>query len=66
MREGKVTDLLAVKDQLELILEQPSAEALRQIRELLEKTGTRLLEERQPQTTLEGLFLEATKSNPSS
>jgi ABC-2 type transport system ATP-binding protein len=66
VREGKVTDLLAVKDQLELILEQPSAEALRQIRELLEKTGTRLLEERQPQTTLEGLFLEATKSNPSS
>jgi len=66
VREGKVTDLLAVKDQLELIVEQPSTEALRQIRELLEKTGTRLLEERQPQTTLEGLFLEATKSNPSS
>lgn len=66
VREGLVADLLAVENQVELILANPTSETLQKIRELLEKTGTRLLEERQAQTTLEGLFLEATKSRLSS
>ena len=62
VREGKVEDLLAIENQTELILENASPEIIRQISALLATSGTRLVEQRQPQTTLEGLFLEATKS----
>jgi ABC-2 type transport system ATP-binding protein len=65
VREGQVTDLLAIENQTELILENATPEVLAQIRALLNGTDTRLVEQRQPQTTLEGLFLEATKSKPS-
>jgi len=65
VREGRVTDLLAIENQTELILENATPEVLAQIKALLNGTDTRLVEQRQPQTTLEGLFLEATKSKPS-
>jgi ABC-2 type transport system ATP-binding protein len=65
VREGRVTDLLAIENQTELILENATPEVLLQIKALLKGTGSRLVEQRQPQTTLEGLFLEATKSKPS-
>jgi len=65
VREGRVADLLAIENQTELILENATPEVLAQIKALLNGTDTRLVEQRQPQTTLEGLFLEATKSKPS-
>ncbi len=64
VREGRVEDLLAIKNQTELILENATPEILARISALLEKSDTRLVEQRQPQTTLEGLFLEATKTPP--
>ena len=64
VREGKVEDLLAIENQTELILENANPEIIRQISALLAASSTRLVEQRQPQTTLEGLFLEATKSAP--
>ncbi len=64
VREGRVEDLLAIENQTELVLENATPEVVAQISALLERTDTRLLEQRQPQTTLEGLFLEATKSIP--
>jgi ABC-2 type transport system ATP-binding protein len=64
VREGRVEDLLAIENQTELILENATPEVLAQIAALLDKSSTRLVEQRQPQTTLEGLFLEATKSAP--
>jgi ABC-2 type transport system ATP-binding protein len=64
VREGRVEDLLAIENQTELILENATPEVLAQIAALLGKSSTRLVEQRQPQTTLEGLFLEATKSGP--
>jgi ABC-2 type transport system ATP-binding protein len=64
VREGRVEDLLAIENQTELILENATPEVLAQIAALLDKSSTRLVEQRQPQTTLEGLFLEATKSGP--
>jgi ABC-2 type transport system ATP-binding protein len=60
VREGRVQDLLAIENQTELILENATPEMLAQISALLDKSGTRLVEQRQPRTTLEGLFLEAT------
>jgi len=64
VREGRVEDLLAIENQTELILENATPEILAQIAALLDESSTRLVEQRQPQTTLEGLFLEATKSAP--
>ncbi|MEO5719197.1 MAG: AAA family ATPase, partial [Chthoniobacterales bacterium] len=64
VREGRVEDLLAIENQTELILENATPEVLAQISALLDNSNTRLVEQRQPQTTLEGLFLEATKSPP--
>ncbi|MGI8891759.1 MAG: ABC transporter ATP-binding protein [Chthoniobacterales bacterium] len=61
VREGRVEDLLAIENQTELILENATPQVLAQITALLEESETRLVEQRQPQTTLEGLFLEATK-----
>ncbi len=61
VREGRVEDLLAIENQTELILQNATPEVLAQITALLEKSPTRLVEQRQPQTTLERLFLEATK-----
>jgi len=60
VREGRVEDLLAIENQTELILENATPETLAQITALLANSKTRLVEQRQPQTTLERLFLEAT------
>ena len=60
VREGRVQDLLAIENQTELILENASPEVLAQISALLDKSSTRLIEQRRPQTTLERLFLDAT------
>ena len=65
VREGRLADLLAVSNRIELILENPTGDVLQQIRALLGNSGTRLVEERKAQTTLEGLFLEATRSGGS-
>jgi len=63
VREGYVQDLLAIENQTELILENASPELLSQISALLDKSGTHLIEQRRPQTTLERLFLEATHTS---
>lgn len=64
VREGRVDDLLAIENQTELILENATPEVLARISAVLDQSSTRLVAQRQPQTTLEGLFLEATKAPP--
>jgi ABC-2 type transport system ATP-binding protein len=64
VREGRVQDLLSIENQTELILENATPETLAQIAALLDKSHTRLLGQRHPQTTLERLFLEATARLP--
>jgi ABC-2 type transport system ATP-binding protein len=61
VREGRVEDLLAIQNQTELILADPSREVLARISALLDGSGTRVIAQRQRRTTLEELFLEATK-----
>ena len=61
VREGPVEELLAIENQTELILEGATPEVLAQIAALLEKSSAQLVEQRRPQTTLERLFLDATK-----
>jgi ABC-2 type transport system ATP-binding protein len=64
VREGRVEDLLAIENQTELILQNATPEVLAEIAVLLEKSPAQLLEQRQPLTTLERLFLDATKTAP--
>lgn len=60
VREGPLAELLAVKNQAELILEGATPELVAQIAHLLRESPARLVEERRSQTTLEWLYLEAT------
>ena len=62
VKEGSVDELLAIENQTELILENSTPEVLAQIGAILAKSGARLVAQRQSQTTLEGLFLKATRS----
>ncbi len=61
VREGPLQELIAIENQIELILENASPEALRQIEIAVHNSGARLIAQRKPQTTLERLFLEATR-----
>ncbi len=65
VKEGRVEDLLTIGNQTELILENTTPELLAEIRGLLERSGTCLVEQRQSRISLERLFLEATRAKPS-
>jgi ABC-2 type transport system ATP-binding protein len=61
VREGSLPELLAVENQTEVILENAAPELLERIQALAQSSGARVLEQRAPQTTLERLFLDATR-----
>jgi ABC-2 type transport system ATP-binding protein len=60
VREGKLGDLISIESQTELILENASPELLAEIQAAVAKSPARIVEQRQPQTTLERYFLEVT------
>ena len=62
VREGKLEDLISIREQTEIILQNASPELLARIAEEAARTGAKLIEQRQPQTTLERYFLEVTGS----
>ena len=65
IREGPLTELISIENQTELILENAPEDLLREIQATIARTpGSRLLEQRKPQTTLERFFLEVTGANP--
>lgn len=59
VREGRVEDLLSVRDRTEMVLEHVSPEKLAALHEAAEKLGVKVVSTGRPQTTLENLFLEA-------
>jgi ABC-2 type transport system ATP-binding protein len=59
VREGRVEDLLAVRDRTEFVVEHGSPEKVAALREAAEKIGLKVLSSGRAQTTLENLFLEA-------
>jgi ABC-2 type transport system ATP-binding protein len=59
VREGRVEDLLSVRDQTEMVLEHLSPDKLASLCEAAEKLGVKVVSTGRPQTTLENLFLEA-------
>jgi ABC-2 type transport system ATP-binding protein len=63
-REGALRDLLGMENQTQLILQNASPEFLAEIEAQATRSGAVVVERAQPRTTLEHLFLEATKTEP--
>lgn len=66
VREGKLEDLIAVENQTELILQDASAELVKEIQTLIQRDGAaQLVRSGKPRTTLERLFLQETQGDQS-
>ncbi len=65
VREGRVEDLLSVRDRTELVLENATPEKLAALQSAAENLGLKVMSTGRPQTTLENLFLEAIKPGES-
>ena len=62
VREGSLSQLLGVENQTQLILENASPNLVAEIGALASQKRARLVECGQPRTSLERLFLEATRA----
>ena len=60
IREGALADLVSVKNQTEFVIENATPEIRSQIELLLQNSSAKLLSARQPQRSLESVFLELT------
>jgi len=63
MREGRLEELIAIKNRSELVLENASEALVNEIEGLAANSNAKLIERRRSTTTLERLFLEVTKPN---
>ena len=59
VREGRVDDLLSMRDREEIVVEETSPEKIAALRKAAEGLGLKIVSSGRPQTTLENLFLEA-------
>jgi ABC-2 type transport system ATP-binding protein len=66
VREGRLEELIAIENQTELVLENASGPLLSEIEALAAKSDARVIERRKSTTTLERLFLDATKNDEAS
>lgn len=62
IREGPLEELVSVQNQTEFVIENAPPEIRDQIESLLENSGAKLVSTRQPQRSLESVFLELTKN----
>lgn len=63
VREGRLEDLIAIENRTELVLENASSACLGEIEALAAKSNARVIQRRKSTTTLERLFLDATKND---
>jgi ABC-2 type transport system ATP-binding protein len=63
VREGRLEDLAAVENQTEFIVADASLALIDEMESLISRSGAKLIERRRSTTTLERLFLEATKND---
>ena len=61
VREGRLQELIAIENQTELVVADASPQLIGEIESLINRSDARLMERRKSTTTLERLFLEATK-----
>jgi ABC-2 type transport system ATP-binding protein len=63
VREGHLQELIAIENQTELVIADASDELVNEIEWLVNRSSAKLIERRKSTTTLERLFLEATKND---
>jgi ABC-2 type transport system ATP-binding protein len=63
VREGALHDLLAIRNQTDVVLENASPEFLHKLETLAAESGARLIEQGRSRTSLERLFLDATRQS---
>ncbi len=63
VREGRIDDLVARRNQTELVLENAAPSVIDQLAAVAESAGARLISRRSPERTLEEVFLEATEND---
>src|SRR5438094_6031274 len=63
VREGHLQELIAIENQTELIITDASEELIREIESAVSRSKAKLIERRKSTTTLERLFLDATKND---
>jgi ABC-2 type transport system ATP-binding protein len=63
VREGRLDELIAIEDRTELVLENASETLMTEIEKLAANSNAKLIKRRRSTTTLERLFLEATKND---
>src|SRR5919198_3440375 len=63
VREGYLQELIAVENQTELVIADASAQLVNEIESVINRSNAKLVERRKSTTTLERLFLEATKND---
>src|SRR5438105_3659731 len=66
VRERRLEELIAIENRTELVLENASDALMKEIEKLAANSNAKLVERRRSTTTLERLFLDATKRNDSS
>ena len=62
VREGHLQELIAIENQTELVITDASDELIREMESAVSRSKAKLIERRKSTTTLERLFLEATKN----
>jgi ABC-2 type transport system ATP-binding protein len=63
VREGQLDELIAIENRSELILENASEALVNEIEKLAANSNAKLIERRRSTTTLERLFLDATRAS---
>jgi len=63
VREGHLQELIAIENQTELVITDASDELIREMESIIKRSNAKLVEQRKSTTTLERLFLEATKND---
>jgi ABC-2 type transport system ATP-binding protein len=63
VREGHLQELIAIENQTELVIADASAQLVDEIESVINRSNAKLIERRKSTTTLERLFLEATRNN---
>ncbi len=62
VREGHLQELIAIENHTELVMADAPDELIREIESIIKRSSAKLIERRKSTTTLERLFLEATKN----
>lgn len=63
VREGRLEELIAIENQTEFVIANASSALVGEMKSLIERSNAKLIERRTSTTTLERLFLDATKND---